>query len=123
MAENKQPQIEWNDKDMRTTYVNATNVVAGREEVMMILGVNRAWQMNQEKVDVAISDRIVMNPYSIFAAKALAMTGEGMGAYDNEINAEFLSVVDDYLTGIGIVRTEDLASERFLENIREAGIV
>lgn len=63
------------------------------------------------------------NPYSIFASKALAMTGEGMGAYDNEINAEFLSVVDDYLTGIGIVRTEELASERFLENIREAGIV
>ena len=82
MAENKQPQIEWNDKDMRTTYVNATNVVAGREEVMMILGVNRAWQMNQEKVDVAISDRIVMNPYT---AKRLAiMLSATVRAYEKK---------------------------------------
>lgn len=82
MAENKQPTVEWNDKDMRTTYVNATNVVAGREEVMMILGVNQAWQMNQEKVDVAISDRIVMNPYT---AKRLAiMLSATVRAYENK---------------------------------------
>lgn len=82
MSENTQPIVKWNDKDMRTTYANATNVVAGREEVMMILGVNRAWQMNQEKVEVAISDRIVMNPYT---AKRLAiMLSATIRAYEKK---------------------------------------
>ena len=42
-----QPEVVWNDTNMKSVYVNATNVVAGREEVMMLLGVNRVWKMNQ----------------------------------------------------------------------------
>lgn len=67
---NKQPNIVWNAANMKSTYVNATNVVAGREEVMMILGVNQAWQMEQEKVNVDIAERVVMTP---FTAKRLAI--------------------------------------------------
>lgn len=67
---NKQPNIVWNAANMKSTYVNATNVVAGREEVMMILGVNQAWQMDQEKVNVDIAERVVMTP---FTAKRLAI--------------------------------------------------
>lgn len=59
---------------------NATNVVAGREEVMVLLGVNRAWKMNQEKVDVDLAERVVMTP---FTAKRLAiMLGATLKAYE-----------------------------------------
>lgn len=64
MADNKttaemQPEVVWNDANMKSTYVNATNVVGGREEVMMLLGLNQAWQMNQGKVNVDIAERVV----------------------------------------------------------------
>ncbi|MCQ2055750.1 MAG: DUF3467 domain-containing protein [Fibrobacter sp.] len=65
-----QPEVVWNDQNMKSTYVNATNVVAGREEVMMLLGVNQAWQMGQKKVNVDIDERVVMTPYT---AKRLAL--------------------------------------------------
>ncbi|MBO4242253.1 MAG: extracellular solute-binding protein [Clostridiales bacterium] len=63
------------------------------------------------------------NPYSLFADKALALTGEGMSAYDNEINSEFISVANGYMIGLGIVRTEELAEEQFLENVSDSGIL
>ena len=76
----REPEVVWNDANMKSIYVNATNVVAGREEVMMLLGVNRVWKMNQEKVDVDIAERVVMTP---FTAKRLAiMLGATLKAYE-----------------------------------------
>ena len=76
----REPEVVWNDANMKSVYVNATNVVAGREEVMMLLGVNRAWKMNQGKVDVDIAERVVMTP---FTAKRLAiMLGATLKAYE-----------------------------------------
>ena len=67
-----EPEVVWNDSNMKSLYVNATNVVAGREEV--------AWKMNQEKVDVDLAERVVMTP---FTAKRLAiMLGATLKAYE-----------------------------------------
>ena len=75
-----EPEVVWNDSNMKSIYVNATNVVAGREEVMVLMGVNRAWKMNQEKVDVDLAERVVMTP---FTAKRLAiMLGATLKAYE-----------------------------------------
>ena len=75
-----EPEVVWNDTNMKSLNVNATNVVAGREEVMVLLGVNRAWKMNQEKVDVDLAERVVMTP---FTAKRLAiMLGATLKAYE-----------------------------------------
>lgn len=70
IASGAQPEVVWNDAQMRSTYANATNVVAGREEVLMLLGMNQAWQMGQEKVTVDLVERVVMSPYT---AKRLAL--------------------------------------------------
>ncbi len=69
-ARGAQPEVVWNGSQMRSTYANATNVVAGREEVLMLLGMNQAWQMGQEKVTVDLVERVVMSPYT---AKRLAL--------------------------------------------------
>lgn len=75
-----QPEVVWNDQNMKSVYANATNVVAGREEFMMLLGVNKAWQRNQEKVSVDIAERVVMTP---FTAKRLAiMLSTTLRAYE-----------------------------------------
>lgn len=75
-----EPEVVWNDSNMKSLYVNATNVVAGREEFMVLLGLNRAWKMNQGKVDVDLAERVVMTPYT---AKRLAiMLGATLKAYE-----------------------------------------
>ncbi len=74
------PEVAWNDSDMKSLYVNATNVVGGREEIMMFLGLNQAWNMNQGKVNVDIAERVVMTPYT---AKRLAiMLAATLKAYE-----------------------------------------
>ena len=88
MAEEKknaQPEVVWNDSNMKSLYVNATNVVDGREEIMMLLGLNQAWNMEQSKVNVEIAERVVMTPYT---AKRLAiMLGATLKAYEAKFGA------------------------------------
>ncbi len=81
-AEKAQPNIVWNDKDMKSLYANASNVVAGREEVQLLLGMNQAWQMGQSKVNVDLVERVIMSPY---AAKRLAiMLSATLNAYETK---------------------------------------
>lgn len=82
---NVQPEVVWNDSNMKSLYVNATNVVGGREEIMMLLGLNQAWNMEQSKVNVEIAERVVMTPYT---AKRLAiMLGATLKAYEAKFGA------------------------------------
>ena len=75
-----QPEVVWNDSNMKSLNVNATNVVGGREEIMMLLGLNKAWNVNQGKVNVDIAERVVMTPYT---AKRLAiMLAATLKAYE-----------------------------------------
>jgi hypothetical protein len=61
-------RIKWDDAGMRTTYANVCNVVASREEIMVLLGTNQAWVNAPEEITVNLSDRVLLNPH---AAKRL----------------------------------------------------
>lgn len=76
----KQPSVVWNDVHMKTTYANATNVVAGREEIQVILGMNQSWLPSQDKVQIDVQERVVLSP---FTAKRLALMLQGtLKAYE-----------------------------------------
>jgi len=75
-----QPKLVWNDSKMRSQYANVTNVVGGREEIILLFGLSQAWQPGQKEIPVEISDRIVLSP---FAAKRLAiLLGGALKAYE-----------------------------------------
>jgi hypothetical protein len=63
-----QTKIVWDDAGMRSVYANVANVAGGREEIVLLFGLNQAWHAGQKEVKVQLSDRIVMSP---FAAKRL----------------------------------------------------
>ena len=65
-----QTKIVWDDAGMRSVYANVANVAGGREEIVLLFGVNDAWHAGQKEVKVKLSDHIVMSP---FAAKRLAL--------------------------------------------------
>jgi hypothetical protein len=61
-------KIKWDDSNMKSSYV--CNVTSTREEVVMLFGINQAWNRGQKEVTIQLTDRIIISPY---AAKRLMM--------------------------------------------------
>ena len=63
-------RIVWDDANMRSTYANVSNVTGGREEIVLLFGMNQAWHAAQKEFKVQLTDRVVLSP---FAAKRLSL--------------------------------------------------
>ena len=68
-------RIKWDDSAMKSSYANVCNVTSTREEVVMLFGINQAWNRGQPEVTIQLTDRIIISPY---AAKRLAMLLDGV---------------------------------------------
>lgn len=66
----KTPKVVWDDSNMRMSYANVVNATSTREEVTLFFGVNKTWNASEKEFHVALTDRIVVNPY---AAKRLVL--------------------------------------------------
>ena len=64
------PKINWDDSSMKSSYANVCNVTSTREEVVMLFGINQAWNRGQKEVTIQLTDRIVISPY---AAKRMSV--------------------------------------------------
>jgi uncharacterized protein DUF3467 len=76
-------KIKWDDANMKSSYANVCNVTSTREEVVMLFGMNQAWNRGQKEVTIQLTDRIVISPY---AAKRLSML---LGNVVNEYEKRF----------------------------------
>ena len=74
-AATQTPKINWDDSQMTSSYANVCNVTSTREEVVMLFGVNQAWNRGQKEVTIQLTDRIIISPY---AAKRLSMLLQGV---------------------------------------------
>ena len=106
MAQNKAPEtaaatgaegmrIKWDDANMKSSYANVCNVTSTREEVVMLFGVNQAWNRGQKEVTIQLTDRIIVSPY---AAKRLALLLDG--------------VVKEYEKRFGVLNVEGPTPQR-----------
>jgi hypothetical protein len=68
-------KIKWDDSNMKSSYANVCNVTSTREEVVMLFGMNQAWNRGQKEVTIQLTDRIVISPY---AAKRLTALLSGV---------------------------------------------
>jgi len=68
-------RIKWDDSNMKSAYANVCNVTSTREEVVMLFGINQAWNRGQKEVTIQLTDRIIVSPY---AAKRLVMLLDGV---------------------------------------------
>ena len=68
-------KIKWDDSAMKSSYANVCNVTSTREEVVMLFGMNQAWNRGQKEVTIQLTDRIVISPY---AAKRLNLLLDGV---------------------------------------------
>lgn len=68
-------KLKWDDSNMKSSYANVCNVTSTREEVVMLFGINQAWNRGQKEVTIQLTDRIIISPY---AAKRLALLLDGV---------------------------------------------
>ena len=68
-------KIKWDDSNMKSSYANVCNVTSTREEVVMLFGINQAWNRGQKEVTIQLTDRIIISPY---AAKRLTTLLDGV---------------------------------------------
>jgi hypothetical protein len=79
-ADAESAKIKWDDSNMKSSYANVCNVTSTREEVVMLFGINQAWNRGQKEITIQLTDRIIISPY---AAKRLATLLEGVvGEYE-----------------------------------------
>ena len=76
-------KIKWDDSNMKSAYANVCNVSSTREEVVMLFGVNQAWNRGQKEVVIQLTDRIIISP---FAAKRLSLL---LGSVVKEYESRF----------------------------------
>jgi hypothetical protein len=88
-------RIKWDDANMKSSYANVCNVTSTREEVVMLFGVNQAWNRGQKEVTIQLTDRIIVSPY---AAKRLALLLDG--------------VVKEYEKRFGVLNVEGPTPQR-----------
>jgi hypothetical protein len=63
------PKVTWDDAKMVTTFANAVNVLATREEMTLLFGANQTWNAAElREFTIQLTNRIVLNPH---AAKRL----------------------------------------------------
>ncbi|MDE3226090.1 MAG: DUF3467 domain-containing protein [Nitrospirota bacterium] len=83
------PTIRWDDSNLKSSYANVCNVSTTREEVVLVFGINQAWERGQSEVHVQLTDRLILSP---FAAKRLANL--------------LTNVIRDYETRFGALQDE-----------------
>ena len=64
------PTVRFDDTGITNAYANVCNVSSSREEVVLVFGMNNAWERDASGVRVKLNSRVILNP---FAAKRLAM--------------------------------------------------
>ena len=91
-AQSTQPEgsrsasVQWNDKDMATTFANVVNVQSTREQVDLFFGLNRTWNVAGDgQVAVDLANRVILTP---FAAKRLwTVLGGVLREYESRYGA------------------------------------
>jgi hypothetical protein len=74
-------RIKWDDSNMRSAYANVCHVSSTREEVVLLFGLNQAWNRGQKEVTIQLTERIIVSPY---AAKRLAsVLASAVSEYEN----------------------------------------
>lgn len=64
------PTVRFDDTGITNAYANVCNVSSSREEVVLVFGMNNAWERDASEVRVKLNSRVILSP---FAAKRLSM--------------------------------------------------
>ena len=59
------PHVKWKVDQLKSSYVNFANANATQEEIVLNFGMNNSWDRMAAEVEIDLTHRIVMSPYSV----------------------------------------------------------
>jgi hypothetical protein len=82
--EQQSPQttrVNWDDRDMHTSFANVINVLSTREEFQLLFGTNETWNpAGAQGLTVKLRERVVLTPYG--AKRLYTLLGQQLGDYE-----------------------------------------
>ena len=66
----QQVKVRWENTTAQSVYANVCNAAGTREEIVLLFGMNQAFNATENEMTIQLSNRIVMSP---FVAKRLAL--------------------------------------------------
>lgn len=77
-------KVRWDDSKMTTSFANVVNVLATREELTLLFGINQTWNTAQTKeLTVQLDHRIVLTPFA--AKRLLTLLTARMQEYETRV--------------------------------------
>lgn len=77
-------KVHWDDSKMTTSFANVVNVLATREELTLLFGINQTWNTSQTKeLTVQLDHRIVLTPFA--AKRLLTLLAARMQEYETRV--------------------------------------
>src|SRR5438093_5703756 len=64
------PAVKFDDTGITNAYANVCNVSSSREEVVLVFGLNNAWERDVSEAHVKLNSRVILSAY---AAKRLSL--------------------------------------------------
>jgi hypothetical protein len=66
----QQLKVRWENASIPSVYSNVCNVAGTREEIVLLFGMNQAFNATENEMTIQLSSRIIVSP---FVAKRLAL--------------------------------------------------
>jgi Protein of unknown function (DUF3467) len=66
----QQVKVRWENASTQSVYSNVCNVAGTREEIVLLFGMNQAFNATENEMTIQLSNRIIISP---FVAKRLAL--------------------------------------------------
>ena len=81
----QQVKVRWENASTQSVYSNVCNVAGTREEIVLLFGMNQAFNATENEMTIQLSNRIIVSP---FVAKRLAQLLNNVVAdYENKYGA------------------------------------
>lgn len=61
-AEGAQVRIRFDDSQMASSYANVASIASTTDEIMILFGTNRGWNVVGSEITVGLTNRIIMTP-------------------------------------------------------------
>jgi len=81
----QETKIKWDDSNMRSAYANVCHVSSTRDEVVLLFGLNQAWNRGQKEVTIQLTERVIVSPYA--AKRLVTLLSSVVNEYESRFGA------------------------------------
>ena len=75
------PKVRWDTNKLNSSYANVCNVTSTHEEMILNFGVNQTWDRSAQEVDIQLTNRIILSPFT--AKRLMALLSRLIHEYES----------------------------------------